>query len=128
MDSLASYQDVARRLDDPLPSSSGHSVEEEEEGIMGSPPSYQNATPLMDPPLPSTASRHEEESMDVLPSYQDATKRLDWLVLVAPYVRVRDYARLCRVSRRFYSHFAPRLWNDPVQVARSLGICRDDGE
>ncbi|KAK4042756.1 hypothetical protein C8A01DRAFT_44252 [Parachaetomium inaequale] len=42
-----------------------------------------------------------------LPSYQDATTRPDWLALVAPYLSVREYARLCLVSRRFYDEFAP---------------------
>ncbi|KAK4248592.1 hypothetical protein C7999DRAFT_40216 [Corynascus novoguineensis] len=51
-----------------------------------------------------------------LPSYQDATTRPDWLALVAPYMRVRDYTRLCLVSRRFYRQFAPPLWNDPLAV------------
>jgi hypothetical protein len=51
-----------------------------------------------------------------LPSYQDAIARVDWLDLVAPYMNVKHYARLCRVSKRFYAQFAPRLWNDPVTV------------
>jgi hypothetical protein len=51
-----------------------------------------------------------------LPSYQEATKRPDWLALVAPYVPIRDYARLCLVSKRFFDEFAPRLWNDPFAV------------
>jgi hypothetical protein len=51
-----------------------------------------------------------------LPSYQDATARPDWLALVAPYLSVREYARLCLVSQRFYHEFAPRLWNDPFAV------------
>ncbi|GAB1313616.1 hypothetical protein MFIFM68171_03826 [Madurella fahalii] len=50
------------------------------------------------------------------PSYQDAMKRSDWLALVAPYVQVREYARLCLVSSRFYHQFAPRLWNDPLNL------------
>ncbi|KXX78900.1 hypothetical protein MMYC01_202008 [Madurella mycetomatis] len=50
------------------------------------------------------------------PSYQDATKRLDWLELVAPYVQVKEYACLCLVSSRFYHQFAPRLWNDPLNL------------
>lgn len=54
------------------------------------------------------------------PSYHDATKRPDWLELVAPRVPVREYARLCLVSRRFYDQFAPRLWNDPLSAATLL--------
>ncbi|KAK1832767.1 hypothetical protein QBC39DRAFT_255956 [Podospora conica] len=52
------------------------------------------------------------------PSYREATERQDWLRLVAPYISLRDHASLCLVSRRFYRHFAPRLWNDPVAVLR----------
>ncbi|KAK4187608.1 hypothetical protein QBC35DRAFT_532426 [Podospora australis] len=54
------------------------------------------------------------------PSYQDATRRPDWLEFVAPYVPIKDYARLCLVSRRFYGHFAPRLWNDPLTTAAAV--------
>ncbi|KAK0706761.1 hypothetical protein B0T26DRAFT_790119 [Lasiosphaeria miniovina] len=54
------------------------------------------------------------------PSYQDATRLLDWLELAAPFIPAREYARLCLVSRRFYHHFAPRLWNDPLAVATRL--------
>ncbi|KAL2116357.1 hypothetical protein VTJ04DRAFT_8524 [Mycothermus thermophilus] len=54
-----------------------------------------------------------------LPTYEEATARPDWLTLVAPYIPLRDYAGLCRVSRRFYCEFAPRLWADPLTV-----ICR----
>jgi hypothetical protein len=54
------------------------------------------------------------------PSYREATERQDWLPLVAPYISLRDHASLCLVSRRFYRHFAPRLWNDPVAVLRVL--------
>ncbi|KAL2265168.1 hypothetical protein VTJ83DRAFT_6268 [Remersonia thermophila] len=50
------------------------------------------------------------------PTYHEATTRPDWLTLVAPYVPLRDYARLCRVSQRFYREFAPRLWGDPIAV------------
>jgi hypothetical protein len=56
----------------------------------------------------------------LLPSYQEATTRPDWLTLVAPYIPVKDYARLCLVSKRFYEQFAPRLWNDPFAVIRML--------
>jgi hypothetical protein len=52
------------------------------------------------------------------PSYQDAMKRPDWLHVVAPYVSISDYARLCLVDKRFYHQFAPRLWNDPLAVLR----------
>lgn len=53
---------------------------------------------------------------EMLPSYQDAIKRPDWLGLVAAYVPIGNYARLCLVSKRFYDQFAPRLWNDPLAV------------
>jgi hypothetical protein len=59
------------------------------------------------------------------PSYQDAMKRPDWLDVVAPYIPIREYARLCLVDTRFYRQFAPRLWNDPFAVPRSLN--RDTG-
>ncbi|KAK4205739.1 hypothetical protein QBC40DRAFT_1752 [Triangularia verruculosa] len=51
------------------------------------------------------------------PSYQEATRHLDWVELIAPYVPIREYARLCLVNRRFYRHLAPRLWNDPLATA-----------
>ncbi|KAM6476911.1 hypothetical protein HDV62DRAFT_402349 [Trichoderma sp. SZMC 28011] len=51
--------------------------------------------------------------MDVLPTYQQATTRPDWLQLAAPYIAFTDYPSLCRVSRRFWSVFAPQLWRDP---------------
>ncbi|KAK3387478.1 hypothetical protein B0H63DRAFT_470121 [Podospora didyma] len=60
------------------------------------------------------------------PSYQDATRKLDWLEIVAPYAHARDYARLCLVSKRFHRHFAPRLWNDPLTAANTLLLNRDN--
>ncbi|KAH8878991.1 hypothetical protein GQ53DRAFT_55861 [Thozetella sp. PMI_491] len=63
--------------------------------------------------------------MASLPSYQEATQGPDWLELVAPHVAVKHYARLCRVSSRFYNQFAPRLWNDPLTAARVLGLDPD---
>lgn len=60
------------------------------------------------------------------PSYQDATKRPDWLELAAEYIPLREYARLCLVARRFYHQFGPRLWNDPLTAAGILN--RDNGE
>lgn len=63
-----------------------------------------------------------------LPSYQEAIGRPDWLPLVAPYVPIRDYARLCRVSRRFYAQFAGRLWKDPLSAVRRLGLHPNSGE
>ncbi|KAK4101854.1 hypothetical protein N658DRAFT_495788 [Parathielavia hyrcaniae] len=56
------------------------------------------------------------DSSGMLPSYQDATTRPDWLEIVAPYIPIRQYASLCLVSKRFFHHFAPRLWNDPMAV------------
>lgn len=59
------------------------------------------------------------------PSYQDAIQRPHWLTLATPFISVRDWARLSRVSKRFYRWFAPRLWNDPIAVARALGVGGD---
>lgn len=70
----------------------------------------------------------EDAGTAYLPSYQDATTRPDWLALVAPYVPVREYARLCLVCRRFYRQFAPRLWNDPLAAAAAACMLgRGDG-
>lgn len=66
--------------------------------------------------------------MNTLPSYEDAVSGGHWLDLAAPYMPIRSYSKLCRVSRRFYSHFSPRLWNDPIQTARLLGLHPNDGE
>ena len=57
-----------------------------------------------------------------LPSYHEAVARSDWLDLVAPYMPISDYAKLCTVCRRFHRQFAPRLWNDPLKAARALGL------
>ncbi|KAI0479477.1 hypothetical protein GGR56DRAFT_665192 [Xylariaceae sp. FL0804] len=64
--------------------------------------------------------------MDDLPSYGEATTRLDWLDLVAAYVPVASWPRCCLVNRRFYQRFAPRLWQDPLVVIRSLGLHPND--
>ncbi|KAL1895285.1 hypothetical protein Sste5346_005432 [Sporothrix stenoceras] len=61
-----------------------------------------------------------------LPSYEEAVTGGHWLDLVAPYVALKDYSKLCRVSRRFYDQFAPRLWNDPLQTVRLLGLHPND--
>ncbi|KAL2174358.1 uncharacterized protein P884DRAFT_332042 [Thermothelomyces heterothallicus CBS 202.75] len=61
-------------------------------------------------------TRRTADAVVDLPSYRAATTRPDWLALVAPYVRINDYASLCLVSRHFYRQFAPRLWNDPLAV------------
>lgn len=66
--------------------------------------------------------------MASLPSYQEAVRRCDWLELAGPYIPVGDYTRLCLVSRRFYDHFAPRLWIDPIRTVRLLGLDPGDGE
>ena len=66
--------------------------------------------------------------MTNLPSYQEAVGRQDWLAIVAPYLTIRDYARLCRVSHSFYAQFAARLWNDPLTAARCLGLHPTHGE
>ena len=67
-------------------------------------------------------------SMTSLPSYQEATGRVDWLELAAPYVSLEDYPALCLVSKRFYSHFAPRLWNDPQRFAHLVKLSDHDGQ
>ncbi|KAK3990530.1 hypothetical protein QBC44DRAFT_358408 [Cladorrhinum sp. PSN332] len=59
------------------------------------------------------------------PSYQDATRRRDWLELVAPYCPISEHANLCQVSRRFRAQFAPRLWNDPLAAGRLLNRDND---
>ncbi|KAI1175111.1 hypothetical protein F4777DRAFT_342131 [Nemania sp. FL0916] len=64
--------------------------------------------------------------MDILPSYSEATSRLDWLSLVAPFVPAFDWASCCLVDRRFYGHFAPRLWRDPLVTIRQLGLHAND--
>lgn len=59
--------------------------------------------------------------VDVLPSYQQATSRGDWLRLAAPYVAFTDYPALCCVNRRFWAVFAPRIWRDPCAASGWLG-------
>lgn len=54
------------------------------------------------------------------PSYNEAIRMKDWLEVVAPFIDVRDYANLCRVSQRFYAVFAIRLWKDPLPILREL--------
>ncbi|KAJ3513563.1 hypothetical protein NM208_g15171 [Fusarium decemcellulare] len=63
--------------------------------------------------------------MASLPSYEDAVS-VDWLRLVVPYVYPRDYPALCRVNRRFWETFAPRLWGDIVRSGRDAGVDSDD--
>ncbi|EAA26554.1 hypothetical protein NCU03551 [Neurospora crassa OR74A] len=60
-----------------------------------------------------------------LPSYQEATRTLDWLELVGPSISIRDYARLCRVSRHFCDYFLPRLWTDPFAMCYALDELTD---
>ncbi|KAI0407950.1 hypothetical protein F4802DRAFT_551951 [Xylaria palmicola] len=64
--------------------------------------------------------------MDTLPSYSEATSRLDWLSLVAPFIPASSWTSCCRVDRRFYNHFAPRLWRDPLVTVRELGLHPND--
>lgn len=66
--------------------------------------------------------------MASLPSYREATAKLDWLCLVAPYVAFPDYAALCLVSRRFWHVFAPRLWENLFRSVRLAGLDPSDGE
>ena len=67
------------------------------------------------------------EDADILPSYSEATSS-DWLPLAAPYIPAKYYAELCLVSQRWYQEFAPRLWRDPLQTVRHLGLDPNDGE
>ncbi|KAI1128498.1 hypothetical protein F5Y10DRAFT_240519 [Nemania abortiva] len=64
--------------------------------------------------------------MDVLPSYSEATSRLDWLSLVAPHIPASSWPSCCLTDRRFYNHFAPRLWRDPLVAVRLLGLDPND--
>ncbi|OTA96631.1 hypothetical protein M434DRAFT_392569 [Hypoxylon sp. CO27-5] len=64
--------------------------------------------------------------MDILPSYEQAVSSPDWLDLVAGDVPVVDWPRCCLVDRRFYSRFAPRLWQDPLVTIRRLGLHPND--
>ncbi|KAI0485697.1 hypothetical protein F4859DRAFT_502957 [Xylaria cf. heliscus] len=64
--------------------------------------------------------------MDILPSYSEATARLDWLSLVAPHVPASDWTCCCLVDHRFYGRFAPRLWRDPLVTVRQLGLHPND--
>jgi hypothetical protein len=66
--------------------------------------------------------------MASLPSYEEATSRLDWLGLVAPFVEFSDYKILCLVNRRFWHVFAPRLWRDLLVAVRQAGLDPGDGE
>ena len=62
--------------------------------------------------------------MASLPSYQDAVSA-DWLHLVAPYISHQDVPSLCRVNRRFWETFAPRIWST---IPRSDKITDGDSE
>ncbi|KAI2602328.1 hypothetical protein GGR54DRAFT_624644 [Hypoxylon sp. NC1633] len=64
--------------------------------------------------------------METLPSYENATSSPDWLDLVAPYIPEVDWPRCSLVDRRFYHHFAPRLWQDPLVTMRHLGLHPND--
>ncbi|KAI1751160.1 hypothetical protein F4782DRAFT_531680 [Xylaria castorea] len=64
--------------------------------------------------------------MDILPSYGEATTRLDWLSLIAPYIPASVWTSCCLVDRRFYDRFAPLLWRDPLVTVRQLGLHPND--
>ncbi|KAI0431373.1 hypothetical protein F5Y09DRAFT_198603 [Xylaria sp. FL1042] len=64
--------------------------------------------------------------MDILPSYSEATSRRDWLSLAASFVPASSWTACCLVDSRFYSYFAPRLWQDPLATIRSLGLHPND--
>ncbi|KAI1135824.1 hypothetical protein F5Y05DRAFT_162374 [Hypoxylon sp. FL0543] len=64
--------------------------------------------------------------MEILPSYEQAVANPDWLDLAAGFVPIVDWPRCCLVDRRFYSRFAPRLWQDPLVAIRRLGLHPND--
>ncbi|KAI0200653.1 hypothetical protein F4808DRAFT_460754 [Astrocystis sublimbata] len=64
--------------------------------------------------------------MENPPSYSAATTRLDWLSIVAAYIPASCWTCCCLVDRRFYHHFAPRLWQDPLVTVRQLGLHPND--
>ena len=66
--------------------------------------------------------------MDALPSYGEATLALDWSHLVAPYLSAADWKQCALVNSRFYGHFAPLLWLDPLISVRDLGLHPNDGK
>lgn len=66
--------------------------------------------------------------MGDLPSYQEATAEIDWLGLVVSYLPTRCLPACCLVNRRFYTLFAPRLWQDPLSAIRQLGLDPNDGK
>ncbi|KAI1825731.1 hypothetical protein F4861DRAFT_163452 [Xylaria intraflava] len=64
--------------------------------------------------------------MDTLPTYGEATSKQDWLSLVVSFVPISSWTSCCLVDRRFYNHFAPRLWQDPLVIIRQLGLHPND--
>uniref|UniRef100_A0A8H7NDT4 Uncharacterized protein n=1 Tax=Bionectria ochroleuca TaxID=29856 RepID=A0A8H7NDT4_BIOOC len=64
--------------------------------------------------------------MDALPSYHEATTRLDWLAFVAPYIQFSELSSLCLVSRRFWKALAPLLWADLLTAVRQTGLDPSD--
>ncbi|KAI0834243.1 hypothetical protein F5Y06DRAFT_173981 [Hypoxylon sp. FL0890] len=70
--------------------------------------------------------KYKTPIMDILPSYEQAVTNPDWLDLAAGYVPVVDWPRCCLVDRRFYSRFAPCLWQDPLVTIRRLGLHPND--
>lgn len=62
------------------------------------------------------------------PPYHEAIRQKHWVEIVAPYIDVRDYTNLCRVSQKFYSVFAIRLWKDPLNMLRELRSNTSDGK
>ncbi|VUC20609.1 unnamed protein product [Clonostachys rosea] len=64
--------------------------------------------------------------MDALPSYHEATTRLDWLDFVAPYIQFSELSSLCLVSRRFWKALAPLLWADLLTAVSQTGLDPSD--
>ncbi|KAI2642325.1 hypothetical protein GGS21DRAFT_300481 [Xylaria nigripes] len=64
--------------------------------------------------------------METLPSYHEATSKPDWLSFVAPFVSASSWTSCCLVNPRFYRHFAPLLWQDPLVTIRQLGLHPND--
>ncbi|RGP60301.1 hypothetical protein FLONG3_10930 [Fusarium longipes] len=62
--------------------------------------------------------------MASLPSYRDAVSA-DWVRLVVPYISPNDFAALCRVNRRFWRIFAPRIWGHIPSTSSDRLVGRD---
>ncbi|KAG6001458.1 hypothetical protein E4U21_004314 [Claviceps maximensis] len=59
---------------------------------------------------------------DSLPSYREATEAGDWVRLISPYFKFKNYHSLCLVNRHFNLIFSPLLWNDLLKAVRLSGL------